>query len=346
MAATTMILAVTERSRVVEARRRAVEFASEQRASDTDAGKVSIVATELATNLIKHAGSGEIAISGFEDGDGIGIELLALDRGPGIADLQRSLADGHSTAGSAGSGLGAIQRNSDVFAVSTHVGRGTAVLARLRTTPARALRNGCLVSALCAPYPGESACGDVWAVKTSDHKLLALLADGSGHGPLAQLAAARAKQAFLDWSNGTVEQIAGAIHRALGATRGAAIAVAEIEQGSDAAHGQVNFVGIGNISAGLIERGSMRRMISHSGTAGHLAPRMRMFHYPFGDVATVILHSDALTARWKLEDYPGLANAHPSLVAGILYRDFRRGRDDASVLVMRSHSQCRPASYA
>jgi anti-sigma regulatory factor (Ser/Thr protein kinase) len=326
-----MIVPVTERSIVAEARRLAMEVASRQRLDESDASRVAIVATELATNLIKHAKHGEISIAGFDDSDGKGVELLALDKGPGIADVQKSLVDGHSTVGSAGSGLGSIRRNSDVFAINSQVGRGTAVLARIRPK-GRSGTAGYIISSISAPYPGETVCGDGWSTRRCERNLLVLLADGSGHGPLAQAAALRAIEMFGDRGDARPEQIAHAIHGALGATRGAAIAIAEI----DLSQGRVNFSGIGNISAALLEQGTVRRMVSHNGTAGYLAPRIHGFQYPFQGVATVILHSDGLTGRWDLGLYPGLAGAHPSVISGVLYRDYRRGRDDATVVTVRS----------
>jgi hypothetical protein len=47
------------------------------------------------------------------------------------------------------------------------------------------------------------------------------------------------------------------------------------------------------------------------------------------------MHSDGLTSRWKLADYLGLSHRVPALIAAILYRDFKRGRDDTTVLVAR-----------
>lgn len=335
-----MFLQIAERSRVAEARRLAVQASTAQGFSEKDAGRVAIVATELATNLIKHAGGGEIAISPFDDAEGTGLELLALDKGPGIVDLNRALTDGHSTSGTAGSGLGAIRRCADVFAVSSRVGRGTAVMARLKSAARAATASGYQITGLCAPYPGESVCGDGWASHQSAAKLAVLMVDGSGHGPEAHTAALRAIEIFRAQHGRTVEHVAQAIDRALATTRGAAVAVAEI----DPAAGHVNFVGIGNISAALIDQGSVRRMVSNYGTAGHIAPRILGFHYPFRDKTTVIMHSDGLTPRWDLSDYPGLIAAHPSLIAGILYRDFRRGRDDASIVVVRSNCACPAAS--
>jgi hypothetical protein len=231
-----------------------------------------------------------------------------------------------------------VRRNSEVFAINSQIGRGTAVLARIRPR-GQSSAAGYIVSSLNAPYPGETVSGDGWSTRLSGRKLVVLLADGSGHGPLANLAAVRAIEMFGERNEGSPEQIAHAIHRALGATRGAAIAIAEI----DLPGGQVNFSGIGNISAALLDQGRVRRMVSHNGTAGHVAPRMHAFQYPFQGAPTVILHSDGLTGRWDLDVYPGLAAAHPSLISGVLYRDYRRGRDDATVVTVRSSSEW-PAS--
>ncbi|HJZ33022.1 MAG TPA: ATP-binding SpoIIE family protein phosphatase [Hyphomicrobiaceae bacterium] len=335
-----MFLQIAERSRVAEARRVAVEAATQQGLGPQHAGRVAIVATELATNLIKHANGGELVIGAFDDAEGRGLELLALDKGPGIVDFNKALSDGHSTAGTAGTGLGAIRRSADVFAVSSSVGRGTAVLARLKAEARVAGKDGYLIGGLCAPYPGESVCGDGWASSVSSQTMRVLMADGSGHGPQANAAAVRAIEIFRDRTGHGTEEVARAIDRALAATRGAAIGLAEIDPGS--AH--VSFVGIGNIAAALIDQGSVRRMISHNGTAGHVAPRIRAFQYPIHGPPAVILHSDGLSARWDLNDYPGLAAAHPSLIAGVLYRDFRRGRDDASIVVARRISECPAAS--
>ena len=115
-------------------------------------------------------------------------------------------------------------------------------------------------------------------------------------------------------------------------TRGAAVAVARI----DAAAQVVRFVGVGNISALLVQPAGARHMVSHNGTAGHVAPRIREFTYEFTSDPLVILHSDGLATRWDIAAYPGLTAQHPSLIAGVLLRDHRRSRDDASVVAMRA----------
>jgi hypothetical protein len=47
------------------------------------------------------------------------------------------------------------------------------------------------------------------------------------------------------------------------------------------------------------------------------------------------MHSDGLLTNWSLDAYPGLLTRHPALIAGVMYRDFRRGRDDVTVLAVR-----------
>jgi len=76
--------------------------------------------------------------------------------------------------------------------------------------------------------------------------------------------------------------------------------------------------------------------ISLNGTAGHGTLRIREFSYPWPPQALIIVATDGLTTRWTLEAYPGLAARDPALIAGILYRDHKRGRDDVTVVVARA----------
>ena len=122
---------------------------------------------------------------------------------------------------------------------------------------------------------------------------MVLLADGAGHGPEAHRAAMRAVEAFLEKAKTPPDEVVQRVHGALGGTRGAAVAVARLEP--DGKGGNINFVGIGNISAALIDATNVRRMVSLNGTVGHIAPRIRAFQYPYRDAPTIILHSDGLT---------------------------------------------------
>lgn len=126
-----------------------------------------------------------------------------------------------------------------------------------------------------------------------------------------------------------------AVHRALAATRGAAVALAVIELPSR----RIRYAGLGNISGTLIDDANRRGMVSTNGTAGHVWRNVKEYVYSFaGAEPLIILHSDGLATRWNLDAYPGLVRCHASVIAGVLYRDHTRGRDDATVVVVKART--------
>ncbi len=325
-----MFIAVSDPSQVAEARRLVGRYAQGVGIAPKRVDEVAVVVTELATNLVKHGGGGHIHAGQFDDAGGAGLELLALDRGAGIVDVARCMEDGYSTAGSPGTGLGAVRRLTDDMRIYSRPGLGTAIMVRVLREP-KGTSDNTEFGLVTAPYPGETICGDACAFMEYAGNRTVMLADGSGHGIEAARAALAATQTFVMHADASCEEIVTAIHGALAPTRGAAVAVARI----DTAAQLIRFVGIGNISAALVQGTTVRHMVSHNGTAGHVASRIREFTYSFTSDPLVILHSDGLTSRWDLASYPGLAMQHPSLIAGVLLRDHRRGRDDASVAAMR-----------
>lgn len=325
-----MITAVTEASQVAEARRRVSSFARANGVAEPRVAEIAIVVTELATNLLKHAGSGQILATHHDDGEGVGLELLALDRGSGMADVGRCMDDGYSTAGSPGNGLGAIARLADDVRIYSRPGLGSAIMVRFAQHSASRSPRTLLGSAV-APYPGEQVCGDNWAFSETAQGRTVMVADGAGHGVEAARAADLAVRTFLQHADEPCEDVVERIHRVLMPTRGAAVAVARIDEAAR----MVRYVGVGNICGTLVTAEASKHMVSHNGTAGHVAPRIREFTYNFASNPLLILHSDGLTSRWDLALYPGLASQHPSLIAGVLLRDHRRARDDASVVAVR-----------
>jgi anti-sigma regulatory factor (Ser/Thr protein kinase) len=320
---------VSDASGAGAARRRATELATDLGFGETDVGRVAVVVTEAATNLAKHASGGEIVLGVLRTNGRRGIGVLALDRGPGI-DPAIVLRDGFSTAGSAGTGLGAIRRMATFFDCYSTGGAGTAILATLWPGAAPQVP-GLEVEGVNVPHPREEVSGDAWEVDATGGRTIILLCDGLGHGPHAAEASRTAMAAFRDNAALAIEPLVTRIHEALRPTRGAAIAVAEI----DRSQGVVRFAGIGNIAGTILSEGGNRNVVSHHGVAGHAARRIQSFTYPWPPNALLVLHSDGLVSQWSLERHPGLMARHPLLIAGILYRDFGRGRDDASVVVAR-----------
>jgi anti-sigma regulatory factor (Ser/Thr protein kinase) len=328
-------LTVADASQVGEARRAAAALTTRLGFDETEAGKVALVVTEAASNLAKHGGGGELLLRVLARGDVPGVEVLALDRGPGMADVARCLGGGFSTAGTAGHGLGAIARLASTFDVHSAPGAGTALVARLWARSVAAPPAAGEVGVVCVPKPGQLVCGDAWGVEERAGRVRVLVADGLGHGPEAAAAAAAAVRAFRADAAAEPVPLMQTVHAALRPTRGAAVAVAEI----DPAAGLLRFCGVGNVAGVILSGGASRSVVSHNGTLGYEARKFQQFDYPFPPGSVLVLHSDGLASQWRIEPTSGLTARDPALVAGVLYRDFRRGRDDVTVVAARAARQ-------
>jgi anti-sigma regulatory factor (Ser/Thr protein kinase) len=319
-------IAVSEMSQTGQARRRAADLAERLGFDTQESGRVSLVVTEAATNLVKHARGGEIVLCPMIEDSAV--DIVALDRGPGIRDVDRALKDGYSTSGSMGSGLGAIIRLSSRFDIYSSES-GTVLLSRVGGSAADGARMD--VGAICVPCPGETVSGDAWAVAREADRTTALVVDGLGHGLDAHEAADLAVQVFLKHASASPVAILERLHEALRHTRGAAAAVLELDRRERVAR----FAGVGNVAAAVLSDGTMHSMVSNHGILGHVVRHTQEFQYSWPERALVILHSDGIGTHWNLARYPGLGQRHPMLIAGALYRDFHRKRDDATVLALR-----------
>lgn len=328
------LLGVAHPADAGEARRVVATLASQLGFDEADVGRAALVATEAATNLCKHAGRGELLVRRVhEPGEPVGIELLALDKGPGMRDVARCLEDGYSTAGSPGTGFGALRRLASVFDLYSLPGKGTAVLARVHPRRSSPEPDGALlqVGSVLVAAPGEPVSGDGFRFKEAAGRAVLFVADGLGHGRLAAVAAQEAARVFELDSQLSPDRLLERMHGALRSTRGAAVSIAELEL----TRGQVRYTGVGNVSARLVTSDSSRSMVCQNGTLGVEIRKVTVFEYPLAPESTLIMHSDGLTSRWTLDEYPGLLARHPSLVAAVLYRDFVRGQDDTTVVVVR-----------
>ncbi len=329
-AASPIVCPIHDETQVGAARRRARLVADTLELDDVLREHVAIVATELSANMLKHANGGELLIQQITDGCFHGLELLAVDRGPGMRDISRSLEDGHSTQGTPGNGLGAARRLSNVFDLFSEPGRGTVVLSRIGTVTgvrAASLR----VGAVASVAPGETVSGDQWAMTLGDGSSALVMADGLGHGMKAYEAARTAVQTFVSHAQGPPGEYLSHAHDAMRATRGAALAMARFDVDATS----ITFAGVGNIAGVIVKRdGRQHGMVSNNGTVGADTLSIKEFSYEWNTGEPLVMHTDGLQTRWSLADRPGLASCHPAIVAAVLHRDFLRGRDDATVVVM------------
>src|SRR4051794_40629794 len=237
--------------------------------------EIGIAVQEAATNVHRHADDGALVLRSIHAGEFGGIELVAVDSGPGIPDVAWASLDGNSTAGTLGIGLGGIFRLADDADLYSIPGRGTTLVLRFRLDR-RAAPWPADVAGLTRPITGETVCGDAYAVRRDDERTTLMLCDGLGHGPLAARASTEAVRAFLAAPAGRPDAHVGVVHRALVGTRGGAVSVAEL----DRAAGVVRFCGVGNVSGVVFTDSGRRGMAPLPGIAGQHARSLRLFEYP------------------------------------------------------------------
>lgn len=321
---------IGDASRVGEARRHAATLAESCGFDEVEAGRLALVVTELANNLLRHAKHGRLWLRA-DPGHGE-VEVIAVDDGPGIADLDRSLHDGFSTGGTPGTGLGAVRRLAQHFDVHSSVPGGTVIVARLRSerAPAPAPAAVC-TGAVALMARGERVCGDAWGVALDGDRAALLVADGLGHGPDAAEASGAALAVFAEDPFLDLRTLLQLLHVRLRSTRGAALMVMH----ADAAAGTIRSVGAGNVLARVMSGVSDRTILSQHGTAGVTIRTPEEVVTSWPPHALLVACSDGIETRWMPELLVPVLGRDPALAAALLARDHCRGRDDATVAVLR-----------
>ena len=333
-----IVVVIEEETHLAMARRSGSEACRRLGLSDELIARVELVSVELAGNLLHHAGRGRMFFG--PDAGGSGLQIVATDAGPGLGDVERAMSDGYSTRGTPGIGLGAVRRKADAFDVYSRIGEGTVVAAsfgerafgeRAAGEPGAAASE---VAVLSTCIDGEVVNGDSWAMWKLGDRTVYLMVDGLGHGHHACQAAETVMRVTDAALAGEPEIALTAIMQQLDlpmrATRGAAVMLLAVKANT------VVCCGVGNISAVLwSEDGKMRSLVSHNGTVGHRMARVQEFVYPWSPGTLLVVHSDGISTRWKPAQYPGLSGHAPMTIAGVIYRDAVRGRDDATVMVAR-----------
>lgn len=326
--ALTELVSVTDLSSVGEVRRSATTMGRRLGFDETRTGELALLATEVSRNVLIHGGGGQVVLAGLRDGRSALQRIVAIDKGPGIADVSRAMSDGYSTAGTMGAGLGAMRRMANEFEIFTS-NRGTIVMLGVGETHRD---SGLQVAGFAVPYPGERVCGDGWFCHSEPDRTVALLVDGLGHGWGASEAAREAVETFQKNVHLAPADLIGTIHDALRKTRGAVASVVEIRP----SEGKLRYAGVGNISAVLLAGNSSKSLVSHNGTLGVRISRVQEFSFVWPPDGILVMHSDGVQTRWDLGAYAGLLARHPAVIGAALLRDFRRERDDASLVVLKA----------
>ena len=295
-----------------------------QRAED-----IAIVATELATNILKYAGTGQILAQAMPQPEGMSLALIACDDGPGIENLDQMRQDRVSGGDSAGIGIGAIERLSDTAEVLTGP-KGT-IWACSFDSPDVARPHDLDIAGLRLSHPTEQVCGDAWGTVTHRGGVRLVLADGMGHGEAAATAGQAMVNGAIRRPVHTPKQRLAQLTDELARTRGGVISVLDLQPDTQ----RVTYGNLGNISGFYLRHGQQKRLVSRDGFVGSptARPMEEQLDLEPGDV--FVLHSDGLRT---IGPDIALATAHHSalMIAAILLSDTgKHRRDDISVAVAR-----------
>ena len=294
------------------------------------ADAAALAAAELAGNAQRHGFAGELLLQ--PSVEVAALDVVALDRGPGMADWERSFAVGYSTTdGSLGAGLGAVVRVATAVTGCAEDGRGTVVGARIGASG-----HAAVAGALGSPRRGERVNGDAWSWSVDDDGIFAVLADGLGHGPVAAAASALAVADPADLAGIELPDALLRIHTRLRGSRGAAVTVVRLRPAADGAGSELLVAGVGNVAAAVVSPdGAVKRTLISPGTAGLSirTPLQTTTRVPPDGV--VVLHTDGLLSSWDLKGRSRAVAAPPGVLAAVLLRDHERGTDDTGVVVLR-----------
>ena len=330
-------LPVTEFSQVGAVRRRAVQEAEDAGLTPEETERLAILVTEAGTNLVRHAQGGEILLGAWNEGAARGFDVISLDDGPGIANVEAALSDGYTTAEDdekgLGTGLGAIARMSDVFDIHTDP-KGTTLYfgvghdRRRRRLPVD-------LSGVIVPKPGTEAGGDIYGIRAGRGSGTIMLMDILGHGEAAAIDARTGLEAFLASRGADLEAVEADVAEALAGSRGAAALIVEVPP----APGTLRAVGLGNVRGEIVLPDGARQGIpSAPGIlgAGHRRPRPTKHAWPAG--AILVLNTDGLKSAGRDGDPTSLYFREPATIAATLYKRRRRGTDDCGVVVAKALS--------
>jgi anti-sigma regulatory factor (Ser/Thr protein kinase) len=300
----------------------------------TKAAEIDIIVSEITSNVIKHAGSGELLYR-IEDVDNgpTKFEIISIDNGPGIADTARMMRDGVSTTHTLGQGLGAINRLSDIAQLYSIPGWGTVLYAAVyRKAPDDEAQLGVDIRYFSVNKPRETVCGDGCRVRSTNTETMIFFGDGLGHGVHAKSAVDAAGEFFLSCNEREPVEIIRAMHERIRRTRGLVGTIAVLNRLTN----EWTICGVGNVLTRMYTGINFKSYMPYNGTIGLNIPNS-MSVTPFNAERNqhLIMCSDGIGTRWELNRYPFIFKYDSMILAAAIYKDYNRGHDDSSILIAK-----------
>ena len=298
--------------------------------------RMELVYNEMVTNQLKFAeGSGVVQL--WEtDVAGKGLELFALDYGPGILDVESASIDGFTTAGTMGKGLGAIRRlcrESSIYSV--HKGssvddawHGTAVWAKFPQDKVQdkndALRYGMYVRS----YQDNLFNGDCIYIHRNKNQFRWLHMDGLGHGEQAA-DTVKGLQDIVRIEKPIQERLE-ILNSRLQGSRGSVAIMVDVDTSRDT----VSICGIGDMTCYLMQDEERQSVGFSQGILGHAHRSINVVDLPFNGNAVLYTASDGIRRNWTLDSFPKLWKSPPQLISFFLGYMIGRSNDDKSIMIL------------
>lgn len=326
-----------------------------------DLSLLATLVSELGSNILKYAGSGQLQVRTTHHAHRVEVEVIAQDRGPGIADIHLAMQDNYSSSGTLGLGLSGVRRMSSQFHIDSAPGQGCTVRVHKWMAPSATLPGAPSKPAVPSPAIlhqrpstapvvtdaqttrplrfdtatrvrpscSELVSGDNAIVCPTPSGLLLACIDASGHGPRAHAVAQKLTQRVQALAGRGLGEMLQRLHEAAVGTVGAAAALVHV----NAARSELRMVGVGNIRVKLAGAQSWTG-VSRDGVLGERfsMPEEQVCALHADDV--LILHSDGIREHL---DRQAMARAHlgsAHMLAHALMQHGARDTDDASCVVL------------
>jgi anti-sigma regulatory factor (Ser/Thr protein kinase) len=298
--------------------------------------EIGLAVTELGTNLLRHASRGAITISPAQADGHRGILIESDDAGPGIADIERAITDGYSTAGGLGTGLGTVNRLMDDFDIHSGNRGGLHIACHrwIRPSAAAGFERRLEFGVATRPRRHGEDNGDAFLVKHWDGGALVGVIDGLGHGTFAHRASQAARQYIEAHFDQPLEKLFHGAGRACRATRGVVMALARFDFAPDT----VKIANIGNIEVRLLNASGTCSPILRRGIVGLNAPEAVVSRFAWTEQSLLILHSDGLSTTASRKHFEPVPHESVARMAQRLLLVFAKPEDDATVVVVGSAS--------
>jgi anti-sigma regulatory factor (Ser/Thr protein kinase) len=328
------VLDVRHGGDVITAGRAARDYASDVGFAGVECDQIALAVSELASNLVRHAGGGTLRMSTVTAADRTGIVIETEDQGPGIVRADRALADGFSTAGGLGTGLGTVHRIMDELDFSARPSGGLKVMCCrwIRPSTKEMFIRPLIFGVATRARRNDTQNGDAFVVRIWARGALAGVVDGLGHGEHAERAAQAARAYLEDHFDQPVSRLFAGVAQACRRTRGVVMALARFDFDSQA----VEIGSVGNVDVRLYGGTGRPNFMVRRGILGVNAPNPVVTSHEWTVDSILVLHSDGLHTHWDASALPRATWAAPDEAARELLEAHGKDDDDATVVVVRS----------